>query len=231
MPALRKSFLTVLLLLAALVPLQPEEGLWPFNMPPVDQLKTKYKFEVSGEWLTHQQLSSIRLGGASASFVSPEGLVLTNHHVGSGAIQNLSTKEKDLMKSGFYARTREEELKCPGMEFLVLQEIEDVTTRVRDAEKTGQSPAEAAEAREKFIASLEKECSEQTGFRCSVVSLYAGGLYHLYKYKIYTDIRLVFAPEYDMAFFGGDPDNFTYPRYDLDICLFRVYENNQPLQT
>jgi hypothetical protein len=231
MRSMKKTLLSFLLLFAVLVPLRPDEGLWPFNMAPAEQLKAKYKFEASTEWLAHLQLSSIRLGGASASFISPQGLVLTNHHVGAGAIQNLSTKERDLMKSGFYARTREEELKCPGVEFRVLQEIEDVTSRVRAAEKTGQTPGEAAEAREKFVASLEKECSEQAGLRCSVVSLYAGGLYHLYKYKTYDDIRLVFAPEYDMAFFGGDPDNFTYPRYDLDICLFRVYENGQPLQT
>jgi hypothetical protein len=220
-----------ILLLVGLVPMFPDEGLWLFNMPPAELLKTKYKFTPDPEWLLHLQLSSIRLGGASASFISAEGLVLTNHHVGSGAIQNLSTKEKDLMKSGFYAASRQEELKCPGMEFMVLQAIEDVTERVRAAEKTGQNPAESADAREKFIASLEKESTEQTGLRSQVVSLYAGGLYHLYKYKIYTDVRLVFAPEYDMAFFGGDPDNFTYPRYDLDITLFRVYENDQPLQT
>jgi hypothetical protein len=220
-----------ILLLVGLVPLFPDEGLWLFNMPPTELLKAKYKFTADAEWLTHLQLASIRLGGASASFISADGLVLTNHHVGAGAIQNLSTKERDLMKTGFYARSRNEELKCPGMEFMVLQAIEDATERVRGAEKTGQNPAESAEAREKFIASLEKESTEQTGLRSQVVSLYAGGLYHLYRFKTYTDIRLVFAPEYDMAFFGGDPDNFTYPRYDLDITLFRVYENDRPLQT
>jgi len=217
-------------LLVGLVPLFPDEGLWLFNMPPTELLKAKYKFTAEPEWLLHLQLASIRLGGASASFISADGLVLTNHHVGSGAIQNLSTKDRDLIKTGFYARSREEELKCPGMEFMVLQAIEDVTERVRAAEKTGQNPAESADAREKFIASLEKESTEQPGLRSQVVSLYAGGLYHLYGFKTYTDIRLVFAPEYDMAFFGGDPDNFTYPRYDLDITLFRVYENDQPLQ-
>lgn len=227
----RKIAWLSVLLLVGLVPLFPDEGLWPFNMPPAELLRAKYKFTPDPEWLLHLQLSSIRLGGASASFISADGLVLTNHHVGSGAIQNLSTKERDLMKTGFYARSREEELKCPGMEFMVLQAIEDVTERVRAAEKTGQNPAESANAREKFIASLEKESTEQTGLRSQVVSLYAGGLYHFYRYKTYTDVRLVFAPEYDMAFFGGDPDNFTYPRYDLDITLFRVYENDRPIQT
>ncbi|HUU36860.1 MAG TPA: S46 family peptidase [Candidatus Desulfaltia sp.] len=231
MQTIKRTALISLLLLIFLLPMFPDEGLWLFNMPPTELLKARYKFTPELEWLNHLQLSSIRLGGASASFVSGDGLVFTNHHVGAGAIQNLSTKERDLMKTGFYARTREEELKCPGMEFLVLQGIEDVTERVRAAEESGQNPAEAAAAREKFIASLEKDSSEQTGLRCQVVSLYAGGLYHLYKYKVYTDIRLVFAPEYAMAFFGGDPDNFTYPRYDLDITFFRVYENDQPLQT
>lgn len=231
MNKLKRYALSWILLLAILIPLYPDEGLWLFNMPPAELLKAGYNFTVSPQWLAHIQLSSIRLGGASASFVSPDGLVLTNHHVGSGMIQNLSTKERDLMKTGFYARTKGEELKCPGLEFLVLQEIEDVTARVRATEKPELDPAAAAEAREKFIASLEKECSEQTGLRCSLVSLYAGGLYHLYKYKVYTDVRLVFAPEYAIAFFGGDPDNFTYPRYDLDICFFRVYENDKPLQT
>ena len=227
---LRRIAWLSILLLVGLVPLFPDEGLWLFNMPPTELLKAKYKFTAEPEWLLHLQLASIRLGGASASFISADGLVLTNHHVGSGAIQNLSTKDRDLIKTGFYARSREEELKCPGMEFMVLQAIEDVTERVRAAEKTGQNPAESADAREKFIASLEKESTEQPGLRSQVVSLYAGGLYHLYGFKTYTDIRLVFAPEYDMAFFGGDPDNFTYPRYDLDITLFRVYENDQPLQ-
>jgi len=231
MRTIKKTVLLSILLLIGLIPLFPDEGLWLFNMPPAELLKARHKFTPTPEWLIHLQLSSIRLGGASASFISADGLVLTNHHVGSGAIQNLSTKERDLMKTGFAARSREAELKCPGMEFMVLQAIEDITERGRAAEKAGQNPSEAADAREKFIASLEKESFEQTGLRSQVVSLYAGGLYHLYRYKVYTDIRLVFAPEYDMAFFGGDPDNFTYPRYDLDITLFRVYENDRPLQT
>lgn len=225
-----KSLLFVFLLTLHL-PVSADEGLWLFNMPPADYLKAKYNFAFTPEWLTHIQLASIRLGGASASFVSPDGLVLTNHHVGAGAIQNLSTKERDLMKTGFYARTREEELKCPGLEIWVLQEIEDVSEKVFATEKPGMSPAEIAEAREKAIAAIEKECSQQTGLKCSVINLYSGGMYHLYKYKVYTDVRLVFAPEYDIAFFGGDPDNFTYPRYDLDVTFFRVYENGHPLKT
>jgi hypothetical protein len=223
--------LAALFVLTLFVPLLADEGLWPFNMVPKDSLKAKYGFEATPEWVKHLELACLRTGGGSASFVSPDGLVLTNHHIGQGAIQNLSTKDRDLMKTGFYARTQAEELKCPGMEFLVLQGIDDVTGAVRAAEKPGMSAADAGQARDKAIAALEKENSDRTGLRCSVVTLYAGGMYHLYKYKSYTDIRLVFAPEYAIAFFGGDPDNFTYPRYDLDITLFRVYENDKPLRT
>lgn len=213
------------------VSLWADEGLWPFNMVPVELIKKKYGVTLTQEWLDHLRLASIRLGGASASFVSPDGLVLTNHHVAQRAIQNLSTPERDLMKTGFYARTKEEELKCPGLELWVLQEIEDVTSRVLSAEKPGMSAAEAAQAREKMIAQIEREASEKSGLRATVVTLYSGGMYHLYKYKIYTDVRLVFAPEFAIAFFGGDPDNFTYPRYDLDVTFLRAYENGQPAKT
>lgn len=223
--------LSFLILLTSFLSLWADEGLWPFNMVPVELIKKKYGVTITQEWLDHLRLASIRLSGASASFVSPEGLVLTNHHVGQRAIQNLSTPERDLMKTGFYARTREEELKCPGMELWVLQEIQDVTDRVLSAEKPGMSAAEAAQAREKIIAQIEKEASEKSGLRATVVTLYSGGMYHLYKYKVYTDVRLVFAPEFAIAFFGGDPDNFTYPRYDLDIAFFRAYENGQPAKT
>jgi hypothetical protein len=206
-----------------------DEGMWLFDRLPSPLLKAKYGFTMTDEWALHVMLASVRFGGASGSFVSPDGLVLTNHHVGQGALQNLSTKERDLMKTGFYARTRAEEPKCPGMELTVLQEIEDVTAKVREAEAADMTPAQAAAARDKVIAAVERDASEKTGLRCSVVTLYSGGMYHLYKYKVYTDVRLVFAPEYAMAFFGGDPDNFTYPRYDLDITLFRIYENDKPL--
>ena len=227
----KSSALLFILILALSFPIYSDEGMWLFNMPPTSYLKTKYNFTLTPEWLEHVQLSSVRFGGASASFVSPDGLVLTNHHVGQGAIQNLSTREKDLMKTGFYARTRQEELKCPGLELRVLQGIEDVTSQILSAEKPDMTPSQASEAKEKVIAALEKEYSEKTGLKCSIVNLYSGGMYHLYKYKAYTDVRLVFAVEYATAFFGGDPDNFTYPRYDLDVSIFRVYENDKPLQT
>ena len=221
----------LILVLSLFIPISADEGLWLFNMPPIDILKAKYNFEMTPDWLKHIQLASVRFGGASGSFVSPDGLVLTNHHVGQGAIQNLSTKDRDLIKTGFYARTKAEELKCPGMELMVLQDIVDVTFQITGAERPGMSAAQAAEARGKVIAALEKQSSEQTGLRCTVVNLYSGSMYHLYKYKVYTDVRLVFAVEYAIAFFGGDPDNFTYPRYDLDVSLFRIYENDKPLKS
>jgi hypothetical protein len=229
--SLRRFVPAVLLAVLLVLPIFADEGMWLFNKPPKDLLQKKYGFTMTQEFMDHLRLSSISFGGASGSFVSPEGLVLTNHHVGQGAVQNLSTKDRDLMKTGFYARTQAEELKVPGMELRVLQDIEDVTDKILGAEKPGMTPVEAADARGKVIAALEKETSEKTGLRGVVVTLYAGGMYHLYKYKLYNDVRLVFAPEYLIAFFGGDPDNFTYPRYDIDICLFRIYENGQPLKS
>ena len=198
------------LLIGLILPIRADEGMWLFNMPPKELIQKKYGFALTPEWISHIQLSSVRFGGASGSFVSPDGLVLTNHHVGQGAIQNLSTKERDLMKSGFYAGTRGEELKCPGMELRVLQDIEDVTAKVTGMEKPGMSASETAEARDKSIAAIEKEGAEKTGLKCQVVTLYSGSMYHLYRYKAYNDVRLVFAPEYLMAFFGGDPDNFRF---------------------
>jgi hypothetical protein len=228
---LKAKIFSLILVLSLFIPIHADEGMWLFNMPPSSLLKAKYNFNVTAEWLKHVQLASVRFGGASGSFVSPDGLVLTNHHVGQGAIQNLSTKDRDLMKTGFYARTRAEELKAPGLELMVLQEIEDITAKVLDAEKSDMTAAQAAAAREKVIAALEKESSEKTGLRSTVVNLYSGSMFHLYKYKVYTDVRLVFAVEYVAAFFGGDPDNFTYPRYDLDISLFRIYENDKPMNS
>ena len=228
---LKAKIFSLILVLSLFIPIHADEGMWLFNMPPSSLLKAKYNFNVTTEWLEHVQLASVRFGGASGSFVSPDGLVLTNHHVGQGAIQNLSTKDRDLMKTGFYARTRAEELKAPGLELMVLQEIEDVTTKVLGAEKSDMTAVQAAAAKDKVIAALEKESSEKTGLRSTVVNLYSGSMFHLYKYKVFTDVRLVFAVEYAAAFFGGDPDNFTYPRYDLDITLFRIYENDKPLNS
>ena len=212
------------------VPAFADEGLWLFNNFPVKAVKSKYGFTVTPEWLEHFRLSCVNFGG-SASFVSADGLVITNHHVGARAIESVSTADRDLIKNGFYARTRSEELKCPGLEVMVLQDIEDVTAEIQAAEKPGLSAAEAGRIRNEIISGIEKRASEKSGLRCQVVTLFAGGLFHLYKYKVFNDVRLVFAPEQQITFFGGDPDNYGYPRYCLDISFFRVYENGQPYKT
>lgn len=205
-----------------------DEGMWLLNRPPAETLKSIYSFEPTPEWYTTLQRSAVRFSGASGSFVSGDGLVMTNHHVGSNAIADLSTKERDLMRDGFLARTRAEELKCPGLELRVLQTIEDVTERIRGAGGKEADAVAADAARRKEIAAVETEAKERSGLRSEVVTLYRGGLYHLYQYKVFDDVRLVFAPESAAAAFGGDTDNFEYPRFCMDVAFFRVYENDQP---
>ncbi len=228
-----RNLLLIPALTLGLLPLarlaRADEGMWLYNRPPRELVRDKYGFDLTDSWLEHLQKSSVRFGrGGSAEFVSEDGLVLSNHHVGSGAIQRLSTKEHNYIRDGFYARTRTEEKPCPGTELNVLQQIEDVTARVNAAVQTGMSEEDAYKARRKAIAAIEKESQDQTGLHSQVVTLFQGAEYHLYRFKQYTDVRLVFAPEEQIAFFGGDPDNFEYPRYDLDISLFRAYENGQP---
>ena len=206
-----------------------DEGMWLFNAPPLKQLKEKYQFEPSPQWLEHLQKASVRFNsGGSGSFVSPNGLVITNHHVGADTLQKMGSVEHNYLRDGFYAKTQADEIKSTDLELNVLMSIEDVTPRVTSALKPGMTSDQASSARNAAIAAIEKESKDKTGLRSDVVTLYQGGAYHLYRYKRYDDVRLVFAPEQQMAFFGGDPDNFEYPRYDLDICLFRVYENGQP---
>lgn len=208
-----------------------DDGIWLVNEFPRALVKAKYGFEASDEFLKSLRLASTRFNnGGSGSFVSAEGLVITNHHVGSDCIQKLSSKENDYMKNGFMARTRAEEKRCPDLELNVLLKIENVTEQVKGAVPAGASVAEAGKARRAAMSAIEKQCSEKTGHRCDVVTLFSGGQYHLYEYQKYTDIRLVFAPEKDIAFFGGDPDNFTYPRWNLDITFFRVYEGDKPVK-
>ncbi|HKZ79983.1 MAG TPA: S46 family peptidase [Pyrinomonadaceae bacterium] len=219
------SFQTLPLLAA------PDEGMWTFNNVPKTEIKRKYGFEVTDAWLRAVQLASVRFNnGGSGSFVSPGGLVLTNYHIVEDIVGELSTAEKDYAKEGFVAHNQSEELKAPGLELNVLESIEDVTDRVNGAVKEGLSAVEANAARRSQITAIEAESTKATGLRSDVVTLYQGGQYNLYRYKKYTDVRLVFVPEFQAAFFGGDPDNFNFPRFNIDMALVRVYENNQPLK-
>ena len=207
-----------------------DEGMWTFNNVPRAEIKKKYGFEITDDWLKKVQLASVRFNnGGSGSFVSPNGLVLTNYHIVEDIVGEVSTPEKDLSKTGFVARTRAEEIKAPNLELNVLISIEDVTSRVNGAVKANSTDAEAFAARRAEVAAIEGESLKATGLRSDVVTLYQGGQYNLYRYKKYTDVRLVFVPEFQAAFFGGDPDNFNFPRYNIDMSLVRVYENDQPV--
>jgi len=209
-----------------------DEGMWTFDNPPFKQLKEKYNFTPTQQWLDHLRLSSVRLNdGGSGSFVSPHGLLLTNHHVARGQLQKNSSAEHDYVRDGFYAATPDQEMKSPDLEVNVLVSTENVTDRVNAAVKGAKNAEEEFSKRKAAIAEIERESTEKTGLRSDVVTLYAGGEYWLYRYKKYTDVRLVFAVEQQAAFYGGDPDNFTYPRYDLDMALFRVYENGKPIDS
>src|SRR3954467_12940000 len=218
-----------LLALAAGTVARADEGMWLYSAPPRDQIKKKYGFEITDAWLEHLMKSSVRFNsGGSGSFGSAGRLVITNHHVGADDLQKLSDEKNNYLKDGFYAKTLADEKKCVDLELNVLQSIEDVTGRVNSGVPARATGDDAAQARRKIMAEIEKESLDKTGLRSDVVTLYQGGAYHLYRFKKYTDVRLVFAPEQQIAFFGGDPDNFEFPRYDLDVCIFRVYENNQP---
>ncbi|HEX8897157.1 MAG TPA: S46 family peptidase [Chthoniobacterales bacterium] len=223
----RWSLLALVLALCSTV--FADEGMWLFNNPPLKQLKEKYHFEPTPQWLEHLQKSSVRFNsGGSGSFVSSNGLAITNHHVGLDTLQKLSNEKNNYVRDGFYAKTQAEEPRATDLELNVLMSIEDVTARVQAALKPGMTPEQSAAARQKAIAEIEKESKDKTGLRSDVVTLYQGGAYHLYRFKRYDDVRLVFAPEQQIAFYGGDPDNFEYPRFDLDICIFRAYENGKP---
>jgi hypothetical protein len=209
-----------------------DEGMWTFDNLPAKQLQEKYKFVASKSWLDHLQLASVRLAdGGSGSFVSPDGLLLTNHHVARGQLQKSSTPEHDYIKDGFYAHTREQEIKSPDLEVAVLISTENVTDRISSQIKDIKDETQQFKARKAAMSGIEQESQTKTGLQSQVVTLYSGGEYWIYRYKRYTDVRIVFAPEQQAAFFGGDPDNFTYPRFDIDFALFRVYENDKPIHT
>ncbi|HEY7516552.1 MAG TPA: S46 family peptidase, partial [Vicinamibacteria bacterium] len=211
------------------LPAAADEGMWTFDAPPLQRLREAYGFVPTREWLDSVRLASVRFNdGGSGSFVSKDGLMITNHHVGLGCIQNISDPEHDYVAEGFLAPSRDKEPACPGYEVNLLTALEDVTPRVLGAVGPAMSDKEAGEARKAATARIEKECADRTRQRCEVIPLYQGAEYHLYTYKKYTDVRLVFAPEEQTAFFGGDPDNFTFPRHDLDVCIFRAYENGAP---
>src|SRR5438128_4935773 len=206
-----------------------DEGMWLYTAPPTKQLKEKYNFEQSKQCLDHLHKSSVRFSsGGSGSFVSADGLVITNHHVGADALQKFSDEQHNYLRDGFYARTRVEEKKCVDLELNILMSIEDVTARVNSTMNSDMTSEQASDARRGAIATIEKESKDKTGLRSNVITLYQGGAYHLYRYKRYDDVRLVFAPEQQIRFYGRTPDNFVYPRFALDICIFRAYENGQP---
>ena len=224
---MRRTLAALLVLVATTA--SADEGMWTYNNFPSKAVQQAYGFEPTPAWLDKARLASARLArGCSASFVSPDGLVMTNHHCARGCIDELSSAKRDLIKNGFYAATAAQELKCPDVEVNQLLEIRDVTEVVQKA-TAGLQGEQFQAARKAALAKLEKDCAGgDVKIRCDVVSLYNGGQHHLYKYGRHQDVRLVFAPENQIAFFGGDPDNFEYPRYTLDVSFFRVYENNKP---
>jgi hypothetical protein len=216
----------------SLSPAAADDGIWLLNQPPLARIAKDHGARVTPAFLASLRKASVRLvNGGSASFVSPRGLIFTNHHVAAECIQKLSRPDRDLMKNGFLAASDAAELPCPDYEANILEEITDVTARVNAVVPAGTAAAEANRLRKAEMTAIEKACTEPGEGRCDVVTLYAGGLYHLYRYRKYTDIRLVFAPELAIAAFGGDPDNFTFPRYCLDVSFLRAWENGKPAST
>ena len=227
----RRSIVVAALLAALPVAGHANEGFWPFNRIPKAAIKKELGVDLSDAWITRVQQASVRFPSGSGSFVSADGLVLTNHHVSLDLLHKMSTADHDYASKGFLAADRSQEMKAADLELMSLQKIEDVTAKVNETLKAGMSSAETLAARRAAIAAIEKDAQEKTGLEAEVVTLYQGGQYHLYLYKKFTDVRLVFAPEFDAAFYGGDPDNFTFPRYCLDMTIWRVYENGKPFHT
>ncbi len=223
--------LTILALSLLCSALRADEGMWTFDHPPLRQMKAKYGFAPDAAWLKRLQLATVRFPGGTGAFVSPDGLVITNHHVGQGPIQQLSTPARDLVRDGFAAPSREQELKVPGLELMLLVSTEDVTARVRKAVRPGTPDREALKARQAELSAIRTEQEKATGLTCEPVTLYQGGEYWVYRYRKFTDVRLAAAPEMQVANFGRDADNYAYPRWDLDFALFRVYEEGRPYRS
>ncbi len=230
--ALAASASGVVLLALSAAPAAADEGMWTFDNFPADKVEAAYGVKIDQAWLDRVRAASVRLtNGCSASVVSGQGLVLTNHHCVVECVQDLSTGETDYVQSGFLTAGREEERKCPGMQAEILVESRDVTDAIKAAGEGLEGQA-FVRARDAAIAGLEQDgCAGDERYRCQVVSLYRGGQYSLYKYRKYADVRLVFAPEFATAFFGGDPDNFNFPRYNLDVGFVRLYEDDKPVAT
>lgn len=220
--------LSALTLMLALPVLRADEGMWTFDNIPVQKIKAKYGVNVEASWLKNLQLATVRFPGGTGAFVSRDGLVVTNHHVGRGAIAQVSSAKADFVRDGFTAASRAEEIKVPGLELMMLVSMENVTAQVNGAVKPGAAEKDALTARRNALADLRKQEEARTGLTCEPVTLYQGGEYWLYRYKKFTDVRLAAAPELQVAAFGGDADNYTYPRHNLDFALFRVYENGEP---
>jgi hypothetical protein len=209
----------------------PDEGMWTYDHFPAAQMRAKYGWAPGAAWLRHWQFASIRLvQGCSASLVSSEGLVMTNHHCVRACLNDLADATHDYLVDGFYARNVGDEKKCPALEANQLVQITNVTRQVQAA-TAGKSDRAFHEAERAAKARIERACGSSAQLRCQVVALFNGGVYDLYKYKRYQDLRVVFAPEESAAFFGGDPDNFTFPRYDLDVAFVRIYDHVKPLRT
>lgn len=220
--------LSALALLLSVGSLRADEGMWTFDNVPAKKMQAKYGFAPDQKWLDHLRLSVVRFPGGTGSFVSKDGLVLTNHHVGRGSIQQVSDKDHDYVKNGFYAPTREQEIKVPGLILFTLMDMQNITERVNGAVKKGATDKDALKTRQVELGRIVDEMQKKSGLHCEQVDLYQGGEYWIYSYKKHDDVRLVFAPEEQIAFFGGDPDNFTFPRHDIDFSIFRVYENGKP---
>ena len=203
--------------------------MWTFDVPPLEYWAQRYNFRPSQAWLDHARLSTARIPGCTASFVSSDGLIMSNHHCARGCAEAVTRQGEDLLTNGFFAATRAEERACPNFVVDQLVEISDVTAQVSAAVPAGATADRAAALRSETVRAIQERCDASAPkTHCEVITMYRGGQYKLYRFHRWTEARLVFVPETQAASFGGDPDNFTYPRHDLDMSFLRVYENGQP---